>query len=108
MGALVALIAPKLLPALIPAPIRNALAWAAVIAFVVLTAGIGLKVYNGRLRREGRDIERRRQADAWTETERRVVEAGAAADALDDDAVRARLRQRAAPAAGSGDPLQRR
>ena len=57
MGALVALIAPKLLPALIPAPIRNALAWAAVIAFVVLTAGIGLKVYNGRLRREGRDQE---------------------------------------------------
>lgn len=108
MGALVALIAPKLLPALIPAPIRNALAWAAVIAFVVLTAGIGLKVYNGRLRREGRDQERRRQQDAWSQTEARVAAAGAAADARSDDDVRERLRQRATPAAGSGDPVQRR
>lgn len=108
MGALVALIAPKLLPALIPPWLRTGLAWAAVIAFVVLTAGVGLKVYNGRLRREGRDLERRRQADAWSQTERRVAEAGAAADALDDDAVRARLRERAAPATGPRDPVHRR
>lgn len=74
MGALVALIAPKLLPALIPAPIRNALAWAAVIAFVVLTAGIGLKVYNGRLRREGRDQERARIDAVWRQHEDRVVQ----------------------------------
>lgn len=108
MGALVALIAPKLLPALIPPWLRTGLAWAAVIAFVVLTAGVGLKVYNGRLRREGRDIERRRQQDAWSQTEARVAAAGAAADARSDDDVRKRLRQRATPAAGSGDPVQRR
>ena len=59
-------------------------------------------------RREGRDLERRRQADAWQQTERRVAEAGAAADALDDAAVRERLRERATPAAGSSDPVQRR
>lgn len=59
-------------------------------------------------RREGRDIERRRQQDAWSQTEARVAEAGAAADARSDDDVRKRLRQRATPAAGSGDPVQRR
>lgn len=59
-------------------------------------------------RREGRDIERRRQADAWSQTEARVAEAGRAADARSDDAVRERLRQRAATAAGSSDSVQRR
>ena len=59
-------------------------------------------------RREGRDIERRRQQDAWSQTEARVAAAGAAADARSDDDVRERLRQRAAPAAGSSDPVQRR
>lgn len=59
-------------------------------------------------RREGRDIERRRQQDAWSQTEARVAAAGAAADARSDDDVRERLRQRAAPAAGSRDPVQRR
>ena len=59
-------------------------------------------------RREGRDLERRRQADAWSQTETRVAEAGRAADARSDDAVRERLRQRAAPTAGSSDPVQRR
>lgn len=59
-------------------------------------------------RREGRDIERRRQQDAWSQTEARVAAAGAAADARSDDDVRERLRQRATPAAGSGDPVQRR
>ena len=59
-------------------------------------------------RREGRDIERRRQQDAWSQTEARVAEAGRAADARSDDAVRERLRERAAPAAASSDPVQRR
>jgi len=59
-------------------------------------------------RREGRDLERRRQQDAWSQTEARVAAAGAAADARSDDDVRKRLRQRATPAAGSGDPVQRR
>ena len=59
-------------------------------------------------RREGRDLERRRQQDAWSQTEARVAAAGAAADARSDDDVRERLRQRATPAAGSGDPVQRR
>lgn len=59
-------------------------------------------------RREGRDIERRRQQDAWSQTEARVAAAGAAADARSDDDVRERLRQRATPAAGSSDPVQRR
>lgn len=59
-------------------------------------------------RREGRDIERRRQQDAWSQTEARVAAAGAAADARSDDDVRERLRQRAAAAAGSRDPVQRR
>ena len=61
-----------------------------------------------RARQEGRDQERRRQADAWSETERRVAAAGAAADSLDDDAVRERLRQRAAPTPGSGDSVRGR
>lgn len=61
-----------------------------------------------KARQEGRDQERRRQADAWQQTERRVDEAGRAADARSDDAVRERLRQRAATAAGSSDPVQRR
>lgn len=59
-------------------------------------------------RREGRDIERRRHADAWSQTEARVAAAGAAADARSDDDVRERLRQRATPAAASSDPVQRR
>lgn len=59
-------------------------------------------------RREGRDIERRRQQDAWSQTEARVAAAGAAADARSDDDVRERLRQRATPTAGSSDPVQRR
>lgn len=74
MGAIVALLAPKLLPALIPAPIRNALAWALVIAFVVLTAGVGLKVYNSRLRREGAQRERARMEQTWRQHENRVVQ----------------------------------
>lgn len=81
---------------------KIALAAAAVGAFLLWVARI-----KSQAKREGREQEARRQADAWSRTLVAVDEAGRAADARSDDAVRERLRQRATTT-GSDDPVQRR
>lgn len=78
------------------------------VAFLVMVGGFlaWLAGMKRKAKQEGVAQEHARQQDAWSQTERRVAEAGAAADALDDDAVRARLRERAAPAAGQSDTVR--
>lgn len=59
-------------------------------------------------KRMGKLEERNRHHEAWQDTQTRVDKATAAVDRLPDDAVRQRLRERAAGAAGTGDPVRNR